>query len=634
MIDLFKIFGTIAIENDAANKALDETVDEAKSAESKISGNFKKMGKAAAKFAVAVGTAAATGGAVITKMAVSNYADYEQLVGGVDTLFKESSKKVQKYAAMAYKTAGLSANDYMETVTSFSASLLQGLGGDTKKAADIADMAIIDMADNANKMGTAMADIQNAYQGFAKQNYTMLDNLKLGYGGTQEEMIRLINDSGILEEKISSLDGVTFDQMIMAIHEVQTNIGITGTTAKEAEQTISGSIGSMKAAWSNLLTGLADGNQNVSKLFNEFYKSIKTVGKNLIPVVKTTVSNLISLVGQILTKDLPKLLKTGAEMLDNIANGIEKNMPAVTGKILDVLLNITGTIRKKAPDLIQSGINLIVNLAKGIMGSLPKLISKLPTIVSNIAGVINDNAPKLIPAALNLIKVLAVGLIKAIPALIVNIPKIIKAIVDVLTAFGWAKLGGSIIKKIGDGIKKSVGIVKTQANKIKDSFLKPMQTLQSKIKSIIDKIKGFFKFKVSVPHIPLPKFSISPSGWKLGDLIKGKIPKLGIAWHAEGGIFDKPTIFETAKGLHGVGEAGAEAITPISKLQEYVTAAVAEQNRALIDALREIEAGRLYAFNIATQVDGKQIAIATAKYTQSELNKLQIRSDRLQGVRV
>ncbi len=190
----------------------------------------------------------------LTKQAVGNYADYEQLVGGVETLFGKSADTVVKYAEGAYKTAGLSSNEYMETVTSFSASLLQGLNGDTAKAAEIANLAITDMSDNANKMGTSMGDIQNAYQGFAKQNYTMLDNLKLGYGGTQSEMIRLINDSGVLNEKIESLDGISFDTMIQAIHKIQDNMGITGTTALEAGTTISGSWGSVQALFENILT--------------------------------------------------------------------------------------------------------------------------------------------------------------------------------------------------------------------------------------------------------------------------------------------------------------------------------------------------------------------------------------------
>ena len=221
------------------------------------------------------------GTTAIIKSSLDVVANMEQQVGGVETLFKDSADTVIKNANRAYKTAQISANDYMSTVTSFSASLLQGLGGDTAKAAEIADMALIDMADNANKMGTNMQDIQNAYQGFAKQNYTMLDNLKLGYGGTQSEMIRLINDSGILNEKISSLDNVTFDQMISAIHVIQQNLGITGTSAAEAGDTIEGSINSAKAAWENFEGGVITSQE----LVDTFGNATTNVLKNLEQII-------------------------------------------------------------------------------------------------------------------------------------------------------------------------------------------------------------------------------------------------------------------------------------------------------------------------------------------------------------
>ena len=243
----------------------------------------------------------------VGRQALNSYADYEQLVGGVETLFKDSAKEVEGYANQAYKTAGLSANKYLETVTSFSASLLQGLNGDTAKTAKIADMAIIDMADNANKMGTSMEMIQNAYQGFAKQNYTMLDNLKLGYGGTKTEMVRLINDSKILNHEIKNLDDITFDQIVQAIHVVQTNMGITGTTAKEASSTITGSVASMKSAWQNLLTGIADGNQDLSVLVKNFVDSVITAGKNLVPRVKEIVEGVKKLLNSLITDVFPRL---------------------------------------------------------------------------------------------------------------------------------------------------------------------------------------------------------------------------------------------------------------------------------------------------------------------------------------
>ena len=257
-MDLLKLAAKIELDDSSYNKGISNAEKAAKSLQGKMSAMTVAAGNIAADL-IRKGVSAVQS---IVGGAVDAYADYEQLVGGVETLFKSSAGKVQEYAKESYKTTGLSANQYMETVTSFSASLLQGLGGNTEMAADLANMAITDMADNANKMGTDISSIQNAYQGFAKQNYTMLDNLKLGYGGTKEEMIRLINDSGILEDQIESLDGITFDQLVQAIHKIQEQMGITGTTAKEAADTISGSKASLAAAWEDMLSAVGgDGDQ-------------------------------------------------------------------------------------------------------------------------------------------------------------------------------------------------------------------------------------------------------------------------------------------------------------------------------------------------------------------------------------
>lgn len=294
-MELFKILGKIAISNSEANKTIDETTDKAKKSVTAFTNGMNKINGIIGKVAKAALITGNFSFAAITKAAVGAYGDYEQLVGGVETLFKNSSQKVIGYANNAYKTAGLSANGYMETVTSFSASLLQGLGGDTEKATEVANLAITDMADNANKMGTSMESIQNAYQGFAKQNYTMLDNLKLGYGGTQAEMIRLINDSGVLNKKIKDLDNVSFDTMIQAIHKIQDNLGITGTTALEASTTIQGSWSSLKASWSNLMTGLADENADLDALITIVADNVGTVWENVKPRIEQVFDSIVGL---------------------------------------------------------------------------------------------------------------------------------------------------------------------------------------------------------------------------------------------------------------------------------------------------------------------------------------------------
>ncbi len=498
---------------------------------------FGKFGKAAAKIATAAITAGATAVGILTKAAVSSYADYEQLVGGIDTLFKDSSKKVMDYANNAYKTAGLSANQYMETVTSFSASLLQSLGNDTAKAAEYGNMAVTDMSDNANKMGTAMETIIATYQSLSRGNYAMLDNLKLGYGGTKEEMERLIADAAKLDSSVKAND-MSFSNMVKAIHAVQTEMGITGTTAKEASTTIQGSVASMKASWNNLLVGVAGGSQNMKQLVTNFSDSLKTVGSNLLPVIQTTLSGLGQLIQELLPpmlQQIPKLLQSilpdllasavqlvtqvfsalgqaipellnifvntllpmVTNLLTQIGDSIGQNLPLLIDRVLNFLLDFTARLRENAGQFIDAGLHLILKLGEGIANALPDLIAKVPTIVSNIAGIINDNAPKLITTAVKLIATLAKGLIQAIPDLVANIPKIIKAIVDVFLAYNWVKLGKNLITKLKDGISNMAGKVKEAAGKIKDAVVNAIKALPSKLynlaKSAVGKLVSILK---------------------------------------------------------------------------------------------------------------------------------------------
>ncbi len=398
-------------------------------------------------------------------LAVNSYAEYEQLVGGVETLFKDSSDIVMQYAANAYQTAGLSANDYMSTVTSFSASLLQGLGGDTEQAAEIANLAITDMSDNANKMGTDMEAIQNAYQGFAKQNYTMLDNLKLGYGGTQAEMVRLINDSGILEEKIESMDGVTFDQMIQAIHVVQTEMGITGTTALEASTTIEGSLNSAKAAWANLLVGIADDSQDFDKLVENFVDSVVTAADNLIPRIETSITGLGNLIEKLLpviveeipgivNDILPELVESGINMIQSILSGIEQNLPQIMEGALLIVNQLISTFLEMLPQLLDIGVQIILQLILGIGESLPTLIPAIVEAVQLIVDTLIENIDLLVDAAIQLIAGLAEGLIAALPILIEKAPEIIIKLVDAIVENAPKLLEAAyeILTKLNEGL--------------------------------------------------------------------------------------------------------------------------------------------------------------------------------------
>lgn len=358
----------------------------------------------AAKAMTATVTAGAGAVSALSVSAVKSYAEYEQLVGGVETLFKDSNNIVMEYAANAYETAGMSANSYMETVTSFSASLLQGLGGDTKQAAEIANLAVTDMSDNANKMGTDISSIQDAYQGFAKQNYTMLDNLKLGYGGTQTEMIRLINDSGILEEKIDSLDNITFDQMIQAIHAVQTDMGITGTTALEASTTIEGSVNSAKAAWSNLVTGIADDNQNFDELVNNFVDSVAIAADNLLPrieigingigiLIETLLPIIVNRIPIILNGVLPDLIQAGINMINSLVEGVEQNLPQIMNAGVSILSSLIDGIITCIPLLGSLAYNVITTLLEGIEQNLPQIMDTGKRLVDGFLKGISESFP-------------------------------------------------------------------------------------------------------------------------------------------------------------------------------------------------------------------------------------------------
>ena len=342
--------------------------DQASSKVSKISEHLGNGLKRAAQIGTAAVAAASAAVIKLAKDSIDAYADYEQLVGGVDTLFKNSSKKLQQYAANAYKTAGLSANQYMETATSFSASLLQSLEGDTEAAVEYADMAITDMADNANKMGTSIEMIQNAYQGFAKQNYTMLDNLKLGYGGTATEMARLINDSGILKDKLIDLTDtknigyqiskVGLAGIAEAIHIVQTEMGITGTTAKEAEGTISGSVASMKAAWENLKTGIADENADIDELIDKFILSADTAANNLADRALVTIDKIKGIFED--PEQRQKFIDLGKEIFEKIIKGLTGDEYAKAN-----LAYVSGWLAGSLYEALSDAINAAWNLIKG-----------------------------------------------------------------------------------------------------------------------------------------------------------------------------------------------------------------------------------------------------------------------------
>lgn len=371
----------------------------------------------------------------------------QQSLGGVETLFKDSADTVKAYAAQAYKTVGLSTNDYMEQTTSFAASLLSSVSQDTQAAADLANMAMVDMADNSNKMGTSMQDIQNAYQGFAKQNYTMLDNLKLGYGGTQAEMQRLLKDA----EKIS---GVHYDlgnlaDMYSAIHIIQQEMDITGTTVKEAATTLTGSFAAMKAAAENVMGNWSTG-ADLTEPLQALADTAQTfLVDNLLPMI----GNVLAGIPEIVYSLVPELLQTGTELLSSLAQGFTEGIPEFFSTALPQLLAFTDQLRDNAASFVDAGLNLITQLLNGLIAGLPDLIAYVPDIIINICGIINDNMPKILGEGVAIIVQLVVGIVKAVPDLLANWKKILQAVLSVISAINWLNIGKNILTGVANGVK-------------------------------------------------------------------------------------------------------------------------------------------------------------------------------------
>ena len=568
-MELFKLLGTIAINNTDANRALDETIDKGNKTQSKLSGALGAVGSAVTKVGKVVAAGMAAGAAatgVLAQKSVSAYADYEQLIGGVETLFGAGGLSLEEYAASvgktlnqvrteykklinaqttvlensdrAYRTAGLSANQYMETVTSFSASLIQSLKGNTEEAAKKADKAIVDMADNANKMGSSMESIQNAYQGFAKQNYTMLDNLKLGYGGTKEEMQRLLKDA----EKISGIkyDLSSFADLVDAIHVIQEEMGIAGTTAKEASETISGSIASMKSAWSNLVTGLGNDQKDLTILIDEFVDSVSVAADNIIPRIEVVLNGVAQLFEKLIpkiTEMFPRLFNTLLPIVVDgaiaLMDGLVKAMPEVIDALMGVLpkliegiIQITKKIAAELPKIIQSIIealpalipilvqgiaDIIIILANMLPEMIQPIIENLPIIITAIATALIACVPQLFEVGVNLLQ----GLFEGMISLIKNIPQILKAIFDgivggIKALFGihspstvmmeigkWIMLGlFEGINSLVDGIKaiwenlKAITISAFEG--IRDAVTSAWEGIKTGIAGGIDVIKGLF----------------------------------------------------------------------------------------------------------------------------------------------
>lgn len=418
----------------------------------------------------------------VLKTAIFEGAKLEQSLGGVETLFKGSAGRVKKYAAEAYRTAGISGNEYMENVTSFSAAMISSLGGNTKKAAKLSNQAITDMSDNANKMGTDLSMVTQTYQSLARGQYQMLDNLKLGYGGTKGEMQRLLNDAEKLTGK--KYDISSFSDVTQAIHAIQTQMGITGTTAKEAASTISGSFNMMKSAAKDFLGNLTLG-RDVSKSMENLVTSTGTFLSNLLPALGNIAKGLVNVIGT-----------TFPQMFSKIGNSLGASMPGLISKGLTMVTQFTASLRKNAGKFVSAGMEMLLKLAQGWANSMPVMIQKIPQIITNIAGLINDNAPKIMVTGGKIIITLVKGLINAIPTLIANIPQILRAMWNAFTAFNWMSLGSSMISGIAGALRSGIGSLFSAAQSlcvtIVNAFINlPTVLFNAGATAIVHLIQGF-----------------------------------------------------------------------------------------------------------------------------------------------
>lgn len=728
-MELFKLLGKIAVENTDANKAIDETVDKASNSQSKLVDGLGKFGKVMAAVGGIAASALVTGGAAVvslTKNAVEAYGDYEQLVGGSQLLFGDAYDFIADKAANAYKTVQMSQSDYLQQVNGFAVGLKTALGGNEKAAAQLADRILTAEADVVAATGNSQEAVQNAFNGIMKSNYTMLDNLQLGIKPTKEgmqEVIDKVNEWNTANGNATSyqIDNLADCQSALVDYiEMQ---GLAGYAANEALDTIQGSMSSAKAAWQNLVVGMADDTQNFDSLMDNFVDSVMAVGKNIIPRVETTLSGvgklitgfaeklapqvigmLPSLVEGLLPKILdaatamadailgilpgivsalvavvpqlvnaiatliPQLINVGMDIVIALLDGITQVLPQIVVSIVELIPQIIDALLGCVPDLLNAAIQLLLaivdaipDIASALSAALPQIINTIVTtlvaaipqlitgaiqllmaiceaipqvlppliealpqiidgivtgllaaqevlldgalqllmaivdaiplmldklmpqlseIVSTIVSSLIAKLPTLIQGSLELFLGLVTGFSQMIPSLVAALPKVISALISGLTA----PVKG-LFQGLWDGIKSIfapiVGWFADKFNSVKEKMTAPVEKAKETIKGIVDKISGFFSgANFSFPHIKLPHFSVSPSGWKVSDLLQGSIPKLGISWYARamdnGLIMDKPTIFGVNGdgNLMAGGEAGSETVVGTNSLMNMIQKAV------------------------------------------------------------
>lgn len=627
-LNLFELFARIILDT----SDYDDNLDEASRNTESFADKLKNGLSTAAKVGAAALTAAASGVAALTKSSIDQYAEYEQLVGGVDTLFKDASDTIQQYASNAYKTAGVSANTYMEQATAFSASLIQSLGGDTQAAAEYANQAIMDMSDNANKMGTDIESIQQTYQSLMRGNYAMLDNLKLGYGGTKSELERLVADAEELTGQ--ALDPSKFSDVITAIHEVQENMGITGTTAKEAATTIEGSVGMMRAAWDNLLVGIANDNGDLGSLTYEFADTVETALSNILPRVKIIlggIGQVIADMGTIIAQTLPEMISTvlpslisagaqllvglvagiisalpqlaasvpeivsalytsivsagpqlataGTQLLSMFTSGIETGIPDLISRLPQIIEGILNFIAENLPSILDMGVQILTSLQDGIINSISSLVSSLPQVISAITGFIADNLPAIVNAGISVLVNLASGIVSAIPQLVAVLPQIISAIVNGIGNLmgSIVDIGENIVQGIWEGIQNMATWIK---NKVTGFF-----------SGIVDGVKGLLGI-----HSPSTVFADMGKNMALG---------LGDGWDNEYSHIRR----DIENGLN-FGTANVD----------YSSSMLGRSQSGLSNAFNNIAAtmGQNFTITVQSVLDGKVIGETAYQYSRNK----------------
>lgn len=593
-MNVFELFATISLDSSGYREGLSEAEHEAESSGSRIGSALGGIARVAGAATAAAVGAAATGVAALTTQAVNAYGEYEQLSGGIERLFGNAANTVMEYSAEAFANVGMDANTYMQSITSFSAALISSLDGDTQAAAEIANIAMQDLADNANTFGTyTVEELSNVYTALARGQFQTLDNLNLGFAGTQQGMIDLINASGIFEEEITSLENVSFDQMILAIHEVQEGMSIAGTTANEASGTIQGSLNQLSAAWQNLVIGFANGDADLSSLIGNVVTSARSAVQNLVPAISQAlggIGQLITEVAPIISNELPglidELLPPALSAATTLVSALVSALPAIFTSINTIIPQIIGelvpAIIDTLPLLVDGAMQLVLGLATALGEAAPTLI---PAVVQAVLTIIEtltspDNVMLLVNAAAQLAIGIETGIIQALPQIVSSIPTIVSNLASSLIGQAPELIGAAanvqgqvfsnILSVFGISGQDVINAAVTLGDNVVNGFGNALDAIRSTLSDVWSFItNGFANLNISLPHIDLPHFTISGQF----SLDPPSVPSLNVSWYAKAmnqpHLLTSPTIFGMgANGFRGGGEAGDELVVGWNQLKQ------------------------------------------------------------------